>query len=76
MTTKVNLVLDDEVKEALDELIPAGERSRFANEALRDQLKLVRQWNAIARLEALRRAGPHVPTDEILLTLRSFRGAG
>jgi predicted transcriptional regulator len=76
MTTKVNLVLDDEVKEALDELIPAGERSRFANEALRDQLRLVRQRHAIERLEGLRRAGPHVPTAEILLTLRSFRDAG
>lgn len=76
MTTKVNLVLDEEVKAALDELIPAGERSRFANEALRDQLKLVRQRHAIARLEALRRAGPHVPTAEILRTLRSFRDAG
>jgi predicted transcriptional regulator len=76
MTTKVNLVLDDEVKEALDELIPAGERSRFANQALRDQLKLVRQRHAIEKLEALRRSGPHVSTAEILLTLRSFRDRG
>jgi predicted transcriptional regulator len=75
MATKVNLVLDDEVKEALDDLIPAGERSRFANEALRAQLALLRQRQAIEKLEALRRAGPHVPTAEILLTLRSFRDA-
>jgi predicted transcriptional regulator len=75
MTSKVNLVLDDEVKEALDDLIPAGERSRFANEALRAQLALVRQRQAIQQLDALRRTGPHVPTAEILLTLRSFRDA-
>lgn len=75
MTVKVNLVLDDEVKEALDSLIPAGERSRFANEALRGQLALVRQRQAIERIETLRRAGPHVPTTEIVLTLRSFRDA-
>jgi predicted transcriptional regulator len=76
MSTKVNLVLDDEVKAALDALIPAGERSRFANEALRAQLARVRQRQAVEKLEALRRAGPHVPTAEILLTLRSFRDAG
>ena len=75
MTTKVNLVLDDEVKEALDDLIPAGERSRFANEALRAQLSLVRQRQAIEKLDALRRTGPHVPTAEIVSMLRSFRDA-
>ena len=75
MAVKVNLVLDDEVKEALDDLIPAGERSRFANEALRAQLAQVRQRQAIEKLEALRRAGPHAPTAEIVLALRSFRDA-
>ena len=75
MATKVNLVLDDEVKEALNDLIPAGERSRFANEALRAQLALVRRRQAIEKLEALRRAGPHVPTPEILLALRESRDA-
>jgi predicted transcriptional regulator len=75
MSAKVNLVLDDEVKEALDDLIPAGERSRFANEALRGQLTLVRRRQAIEKLEALRRAGPHVPTAEILAALRESRDA-
>jgi predicted transcriptional regulator len=75
MVTKVNLVLDDDVKEALDELIPAGERSRFANEALRAQLTWVRRRQAIEKIEALRRAGPHVPTDEIGLALRESRDA-
>jgi len=34
MGVKVNLVIDESVKANLDELIPAGERSRFASEAL------------------------------------------
>jgi predicted transcriptional regulator len=75
MSAKVNLVLDDEVKEALDYLIPAGDRSRFANDALRAQLTLVRRRRAIETLEALRRAGPHVPTAEVLLALREARDA-
>jgi len=73
MAAKVNLVLDDEVKEALDELVPAGERSRFANEALRERLAMVRRLRAIDKLEALRRVGPHVSTAEILLALRRLR---
>jgi predicted transcriptional regulator len=76
MSAKVNLVLDDEVKEALDDLVPAGERSRFANEALRVQLTLVRRRRAIERLEALRQAGPHARTEENLRALREARGAG
>jgi len=75
VAAKVNLVLDDEVKEALDTLIPAGERSRFANEALRAQLALVRRRQAIEKLEELRRTGPHVSTAEVLLALREARKA-
>jgi predicted transcriptional regulator len=75
MPAKVNLVLDDEVKEALDDLIPAGERSRFANDALRAQLTLVRRRQAVEKLAALRRAGPHVSTGEILAALRESREA-
>lgn len=73
MSAKVNLVLDDEVKEALADLIPAGERSQFANEALRARVTLVRRRQAIEKLEALRRTGPHVPTAEILVALRESR---
>ena len=75
MAAKVNLVLDDEVKAALDDLVPAGERSRFANEALRAQLALVRRRQAIEKLEALRRAGPNFSTAEIVLALRESRDA-
>ncbi len=75
MTVKVNLVLDDAVKADLDSLIPAGERSRFANEALRAQLARVRQQRAIDTLEELRQKGPHVSTKDIVDTIRSFRDA-
>ncbi len=73
MSVKVNLVIDERVKADLDELIPAGERSRFATEALRARLSLVRQQRAVARIEGLRRGGPHVPTSEIIVALRSLR---
>jgi hypothetical protein len=73
MSVKVNLVIDEDVKAELQAVIPAGERSRFAGEALRARLALVRQRQALARLDGLRRAGPHVPTNEVLLALRALR---
>jgi len=76
MGVKVNLVIDESVKANLDELIPAGERSRFASEALRAQLGLVRQQQRVAKIQGLRRTGPHVPTSEVVLALRSLRDAG
>lgn len=73
MATKVNLVLEDEVKEDLDRLVPAGERSRFANEALRIRLSLLRRSQAAEKLEALRQRGPHVSTHEVVDSLRAAR---
>lgn len=73
MATKVNLVLEDEVKSELDRLVPTGERSRFANEALRDSLATRKRQLAIERLDALRQAGPHVTTEEIVRALREER---
>jgi hypothetical protein len=61
MSVKANLVIDERVKADLDELIPAGERSRFANDALRARLALVRQQQAVARIEKMRQAGPLYP---------------
>ena len=38
MSTRVNMILDDEVKNTLDQLVPAGRHSEFANEAIRTRL--------------------------------------
>ncbi len=73
MSAKVNLVLDEEVKADFAELIPPGQRSRFANDALRDRLDLLKRQRAVDRLSALRRAGPSVPTSEIVRALRQAR---
>lgn len=73
MSAKVNLVLDDEVKADLAELVPPGERSRFANDALRTRLDLLKRQHAVARLATLRRNGPPVLTSEIVRALRQAR---
>lgn len=73
MPSKVNLVLDDEVKAEFNRLVPPGARSRFANEALRSRLSILKRQHAIERLAALRRRGPAVPTTEVVRALRQSR---
>ena len=73
MGARINLVLDNEVKEDFHELVPAGRRSEFANEAIRAQLAQLRRRMAAERLEKLRRKGPTVPTSEIVDLLRQAR---
>lgn len=73
MASKVNLVLDDEVRADFDELVPAGERSRFANEALRRELTRLSRRIAIEKLAAFRRNGPKVSTAEIVQMVREDR---
>ncbi len=79
MAAKVNLVLDDEVREKLEALVPAGERNLFVNEALRARLNLFKRQRAVEQLESLRKRGPSVPTVEVVQALGpqiSQRAAG
>jgi predicted transcriptional regulator len=73
MTTKVNLVLEDEVKHKLDQLVPAGQRSRFANEAIREKLEQLRRRQAVQTLAELRGRVEPVPTSETVAMLRAAR---
>jgi hypothetical protein len=73
MSSKVNLVLEDEVRFDLTRLVPAGERSRFANDALRERLALLKRGRAIDRLADLRRQGPSTATTEIIRAVRTAR---
>jgi Arc/MetJ-type ribon-helix-helix transcriptional regulator len=43
MASKVNIVLDDDVKHELDSLVEAGMRSRVINAALRKELAIIRR---------------------------------
>jgi hypothetical protein len=73
MASKVNLVLDDDVKAELDALVPTGERSQFANESLKNSLTLLRRRRAVEKLARLRANGPSVPAGETLRLLREAR---
>lgn len=74
MPTKVNVVLDDDVKADLDRLVESGMRSRVINAALRREMALMRRRAASARLDELRRTGRRTSTAELVRTIRRDRG--
>lgn len=74
MPTKVNVILDDDVKADLDRLVDSGKRSRVINSALRRELQLIRRREAGARLDELRRGTSPVPTRELVRLIQRDRG--
>ena len=74
MPTKVNVVLDDDVKADLDRLVDSGLRSRVVNRALRREILAIRRERASLRLDELRRSAKPVPTDEVVALVRRDRG--
>ncbi len=74
MPTKVNIVLDDDVKAELDRLVKKGMRSRIINDALRRELQTVRRQAAGKRLDRLRIKTKSTSTSEIVRIIRENRG--
>jgi len=74
LPTKVNVMLDDDVKADLDRLVSSGKRSRVINAALRREILMIRRDRADDRLQALRRATKRVSTSEIVKAVRRDRG--
>lgn len=59
MAHRVNVMLEDQVWDQL-QAIPAGERSRFINDVVSQELLKQRQREAWERLQALRQTLPTV----------------
>jgi Arc/MetJ-type ribon-helix-helix transcriptional regulator len=72
--TKVNIVLDDDVKADLDRLVESGKRSRVINNALRREIQLISRRAANARLDEMRRTTKSVSTADIVKLVRRDRG--
>ena len=73
MPTKVNIVLDDDVKADLDRFVESGRRSRVVNDALRREIRLIRRRSAGARLDALREKTRRVQTTDLVKLVRRDR---
>lgn len=74
MPSKVNIVLDDDVKRELESLVETGMRSRVINTALRKELSLIRRRLLSSELDELRTKTTPVPTKEIVRLIRRDRG--
>jgi Arc/MetJ-type ribon-helix-helix transcriptional regulator len=74
MPTKVNVVLDDDVKADLEQLVASGMRSRVVNRALRRELQNLRRLKASEQLDRLRGESKRVSSSEILQLLQKDRG--
>lgn len=73
MPVKVNIVLDNDVKEEMDRMVPSGSRSRLINEALRKELLLIRRRQLSKRLDNLRSKTAPVSTREVVEALKRDR---
>jgi Arc/MetJ-type ribon-helix-helix transcriptional regulator len=76
MPTKVNFVLDDDVRAEMDRLVESGKRSRVINQALRRELLMLRRQRAAGELDKLRSRTRAVRTREIVDLLRRDRTRG
>jgi hypothetical protein len=74
MPTKVNIVLDDDVKADLDRLVESGKRSRVINGALRREIQLIRRRAASARIDRMRTTTKPMSTSDIVKFVRRDRG--
>jgi hypothetical protein len=74
LPTKVNIVLDDDVKADLDRLVREGMRSRVINAALRREILRLRRQHASRRLDELRGKTRSVSTPELVRLVRRDRG--
>jgi Arc/MetJ-type ribon-helix-helix transcriptional regulator len=73
MPTKVNIVLDDDVKADLDRLVESGMRSRVINAALRREILMLQREHANRRLDELRKTTKAVSPAELVKLVRRDR---
>lgn len=70
---KVNFMINDDVRKEFEELVPAGERSKIVNEALRRELISRKRKKLTEKLFSLRIKGAPLSTREIVETIRKDR---
>ncbi len=70
---KINFMIKSDIARDLENLVPAGERSRVVNEALARELLTIHRRKVTERLRAARERGPSLGTAKIVATLRKDR---
>lgn len=75
MSKRVNVMIDEDAWGFLSK-VPAGERSRAINEALRAWVARRRRRDAVREMDALRAQLPKASSDEVARWLREDRERG
>lgn len=70
---KLNFFVEEDIRKELDELVPAGQRSKIINEALRKELLRIRREKVTEKLVLLKSRGPKVSQKEIVKLLKQDR---
>lgn len=70
---KLNFFVEEDIRKELDELVPAGQKSKIINEALRKELLRIRREKATEKLVVLKSRGPKVSHKEIVKLLKQDR---
>lgn len=72
MSRRINVMIDEDTWGFLAR-VPAGERSRAINDALRAWITRRRRKDAVREMDALRAELPKVSTDEVARWVREDR---
>jgi hypothetical protein len=72
MSRRINIMIDEDTWGFLAR-VPAGERSRAINDALRAWITRRRRKDAVREMDALRADLPKVSTDEVSRWIREDR---
>lgn len=75
MSKRINIMIDDDTWGFLSR-VPAGERSRAINEALRGWLARRRRRDAVREMDTLRAQLQRVSTEEVVRWIREDREQG
>ena len=69
----MNFFVEEDIRKELDELVPAGQKSKIINEALRKELLRIRREKVTEKLVVLKSRGPKVTQKEIVKLLKQDR---
>lgn len=70
---KLNFFVEEDIRKELDELVPAGQKSKIINEALRKELLRIRREKVTEKLVVLKSRGIKVSQKEIVKLLKQDR---
>lgn len=70
---RLNFFVEEDVRKDLEKLVPAGQKSRVINDALRRELLRIKREKVTKNLMLLRSKSPRVSQEEIVETLRKER---